>query len=247
MDQASPQASPPSPRKGGWWKRMRLPWKILIIVVLVLVILWVASEIAIPKIASTYITNKVKNKYPQARDVSASVSAFPAIRLAFKDYSSLTVKVSDITIEGVTFKTIQLKSSKWPAGSYSAVVTPDETMRFFSTTHSFVLEPSLSLSGGKIQVSGKMNLGYAVAGITATGNLAPKAGKQVFFEPAEITVTGIKSTAQAQNVIRQIMASNPVFVIREGLPFTVTSIVATSGAIVVKGDVDLEKALKVKL
>jgi len=226
---------------------MRLPWKILIIVVLVLVILWVASEIAIPKIASTYITNKVKNKYPQARDVSASVSAFPAIRLAFKDYSSLTVKVSDITIEGVTFKTIQLKSSKWPAGSYSAVVTPDETMRFFSTTHSFVLEPSLSLSGGKIQVSGKMNLGYAVAGITATGNLAPKAGKQVFFEPAEITVTGMKSTTQAQNVIRQIMASDPVFVIRENLPFTVTGIAATSGAIVVKGNVDLEKALKVKL
>ena len=226
---------------------MRLPWKILIIVVLVLVILWAASEIAIPKIASTYITNKVKNKYPQARDVSASVSAFPAIKLAFKDYSSLTVKVSGITIEGVTFKTIQLKSSKWPAGSYTAVVTPDEIMRFFSTTHSYVLQPSLSLSGGKIQVSGEMNLGYAVAGIKATGNLAPKAGKQVFFEPAEITVTGMKSTTQAQNVIRQIMASDPVFVIRENLPFTVTGIAATSGAIVVKGNVDLEKALKVKL
>ena len=247
MDQDSPEASHPSPKKAGWWKRMRLPWKILIIVVLVLVVLWVASEIALPKIASTYITNKVKNKYPQAKDVSATVSAFPAIRLAFKDYSSLTVKVSGITIEGVTFKTIQLKSRKWPAGSYTAVVTPDETMRFFSTTHSFILDPSLSLSVGKIQVSGMMNLGYAVAGIKATGNLTPKTGKQVFFEPAEIAVTGIRSTAQAHNLIRQIMASDPVFVIRDDLPFTVTSIVATNGAIVVKGNVDLEKALKVKL
>jgi len=59
---------------------MRRGWKVLIIVVLVLVVVWVASEIAIPKIASSYIASKVKNKYPQAKNVSATVSAFPAIR-----------------------------------------------------------------------------------------------------------------------------------------------------------------------
>ena len=212
-----------------------------------LVVLWVASEVFIPMIASSYITNKVKNKYPQAQDVSASVSAFPAIRLAFKDYTSLQVKVSGITIEGVTFKTIELKSNKWPDGTYAALVTPDDIMRFFTTTHSYVLQPSLSLAGGRIQVSGKMNLGYATAGITATGNLVSKGGKQIYFEPAAVTVTGIKSTQQAQNVIRNIMATQPVFVIREDLPFTVDTIAVTGDALVVKGTVDLEKALKVKL
>ena len=72
-------------------------------------------------IASSYIKGKVKNKYPQAQNVSVSVSAFPAIRLAFKDYSSLDVKVSGITIEGINFRTIELKSNKWPNGTYTAV------------------------------------------------------------------------------------------------------------------------------
>jgi len=247
MQETSPDLSAPSPKKAGWWKRMRRGWKVLIIVVLVLVVVWVASEIAIPKIASSYIASKVKNKYPQAKNVSATVSAFPAIRLAFKDYSSLDIKVSGITIDNINFKTIQLKSNKWPDGTFTAVVTPNEIMRFFSTTHSYVLNPALSLSNGKIQVRGQMNLGYAVAGITATGNLTPKAGKQVFFDPADITVTGIKSTAQAQSVIRQIMASDPVFVIRDDLPFTVATVAASNDALVVKGQVDMEKALKVKL
>ena len=69
----------------------------------------------------------------------------------------------------------------------------------------------------------------------------------MFFDPADITVTGIRSTAQAQSVIRQIMASDPVFVIRDNLPFTVTAVAASNDALVVRGQVDMEKALKVKL
>ena len=43
------------------------------------------------------------------------------------------------------------------------------------------------------------------------------------------------------------MTSNPVFVIRENLPFTVTGISASGDAIQVQGNVDLAKALKVNL
>jgi len=60
-------------------------------------------------------------------------------------------------------------------------------------------------------------------------------------------VAGIQSTGAALTVIKQIMASNPVFTIREDLPFTVTAVTVSGGKLVVKGDVDLEKALKVKL
>jgi len=247
MRQDSPKAAPPPARKAGPWKRLHRGWKVLIIVVAVLIVLEVAGEIAIPRIASSIVVNKVKDKYPQAQDVSASVSAFPAIRLAFKDYSSLDVKVSGITIENINFKTIELKSNKWPNGTYTAVVTPGEVMRFFTTTHSYVLNPALSLVGNKIQVSGDMDLGYAVAGITAIGSLTPKEGKQVFFAPETITVNGIRSTGQAVDVIRNVMTSNPVFVIRENLPFTVTGISASGDAIQVQGNVDLAKALKVNL
>ena len=43
------------------------------------------------------------------------------------------------------------------------------------------------------------------------------------------------------------MASDPVFVIRDNLPFTVTAVAASNDALVVRGQVDMEKALKVKL
>ena len=213
----------------------------------VLLILWIASEIAIPLIADSYIKNEIKKKYPQAQDVSVSVSAFPALRLAFRDYSSLTVKVRGITLEDINFYSIVLKSKKWPDGTFDATVLPGEMMRFFSATHSYVLQPALSLNQNAIQVSGRMNIGYATVNITATGNLEPRSGKQIYFVPDNITITGVSNTAKATGVVREIMAGNPVFVIRADLPFDVTAVKASNGKLQVIGTVDLSKALKIKL
>ena len=79
-----------------------------------------------------------------------------------------------------------------------------------------------------------MNLGYAVAGITATGSLMPRKVRKCFSIRQTITVTGIKSTGQAVDVIRTVMTSDPVFVIRDDLPFTVTTVAASNDALVVK-------------
>jgi hypothetical protein len=229
-------------------RRLSRGWKVLIIIVGVLLVLWIASEIAIPLIADNYIKGEITKKYPEAKDVSVSVSAFPALRLAFKDYSSLTVKVNGITLEGINFDRIVLRSKKWPDGTFAATVLPGEVMRFFSSTHSYVLSPSLAISNGQIQVSGRMNLGYATVNITATGKLVARGeGKQVYFVPTDIAITGVSNTVRATQVIRDIMAGNPVFTIREDLPFTVTAVTAVNNRITVRGDVDLSKALNITL
>jgi len=240
----SSASRPAAPRER---RRLSRGWIALITVVAVLLMVWIASEIAIPRIADSIIKNEIQKRYPQAQDVSVSVSAFPAIRLAFKDYSNLTVKVSNITLEGVAFDSIELDSKKWPLGTFDATVGPDAILQFFSSTHSYILRPTLDLSGDQVRVSGQMNLGFATVGITAVGALEPRGGKQVYFNPSSISVAGIQSTGAALTVIKQIMASNPVFTIREDLPFTVTAVTVSGGKLVVKGDVDLEKALKVKL
>jgi hypothetical protein len=222
-------------------------WKIALIVVAALILLWGVSEIAIPAIASSYIKGRIQKKYPQAKNVSVSVKAFPAIRLAFKDYSSLSVKVSDVTLQGINFQTISLDSTKWPNGSFVATVQPGEIMRFFSSTHSYVLQPQLALNQNLIQVSGKMNLGYATVNLTSTGSLEPRDGKQLYFNPTTVTVTGVNGAARAADYVKQVMASSPVFVIREDLPFTVMAVSVSNGSLEVKGNVDLSKALNMKL
>jgi hypothetical protein len=234
-----------APRAGR--RRLSRGWIAAIVVVAVLLVLWIASEIAIPRVASSIVKNEIKKRYPQAQDVSVSISAFPALRLAFKDYSTLEVKLSSVTLEGITFDSIVLNSNKWPAGTFDATVTPGEIMRFFSSTHSFILHPALSLSGDQVEVSGAMNIGFTTASVTATGNLEPRGGKQVFFNPTSISIAGVASTSSAQALVRQVMETNPVFVIREDLPFTVTAVTVSGGRLDVKGSVDLEKALNIKL
>ncbi|MHB8894245.1 MAG: LmeA family phospholipid-binding protein [Candidatus Geothermincolia bacterium] len=228
-------------------RRLGKGWIVAIVIVAVLLVLWIVSEIVIPAVASSYVKNEIKKKYPQAQDVSVSIRAFPAIRLAFKDYSRLVVKVRDITLEDVKFDSIVLESNKWPNGVFDATVLPSEIMRFFSATHSYVLQPQLAINSGAIQVSGKMNLGYATVSVSATGNLEPRGGKQIFFTPSNIEIAGIGNSAKATGVVRDIMASNPVFVIRADLPFDVTAVTASNGKIQVKGTVDLSKALNIKL
>jgi len=222
-------------------------WKIAIIVVAAIILLWGVSEITIPAIASSYLKGRIQKKYPQAHNVSVSVKAFPAIRLAFKDYSSLKVKVSDVALQGINFQTIALDSSKWPNGSFVATVQPGEIMRFFSSTHSYILQPQLALNQDLIQVSGKMNIGYATVNVTSTGNLDPRSGKELYFNPQTVTVTGVSGAAKAAEYVKQVMSASPVFVIREDLPFTVTAVSASNGSLEVKGKVDLSKALNMKL
>ncbi len=228
-------------------KRLSRGWKVAIVVAGVLLVVWIASELIVPAFAASYVRNEVKKRYPQAGEVSVSVRAFPAIRLAFKDYSSLKVEVKGVTLEGINFDSIVLESRKWPQGTFEATVLPGEIMRFFSDTHSYVSQPELNLENGRIQISGKMNIGYATVTIQATGNLEARNGKQVFFDPDNVTVTGVRDPTKASTVVRDTMASNPVFVIREDLPFTVTSIEPASDKLDVKGDVDLSQALDMNL
>ncbi len=243
-DEKPADAPPPGgPKK----KKLSTRWKVVIGVVAALLALWIASEIVVPRVASSYVENKIRSKYPEAESVSVSISAFPAARLAFKNYSKLTVKVRGVTLEDINFHSIALKSRKWPEGTFAATVLPAEMMRFFSATHSYVQQPALSLEGDAIKVTGRIDVGYATVDVVATGNLESRQGKQIFFVPDNVATGGVVNKAKAEAAVRETMAAGPVFVVRSDLPFDVTSIAAAGGRLRVAGTVDLSRALNVKL
>ena len=236
-----------APEAGDVKKRLSTRWKVVIGVVAALLVLWVASEIVIPRVASSYVENRIRKKYPEATSVSVSMSAFPAVRMAFRDYSNLTVKVRGVTLEDISFDAIVLESRKWPRGTFAATVLPSEMMRFFSATHSYVRQPALSLDGDAIKVTGRIDVGYATVDVVATGNLESRRGKQIFFVPDNVATEGVNNKAKAEAAVRDTMAASPVFVVRSDLPFDVTTITAGGGRLKVVGTVDLSRALNIKL
>ncbi|MBU1671589.1 MAG: DUF2993 domain-containing protein [Actinobacteria bacterium] len=216
-------------------------------VVVVLLGLWIASEIVIPRVAASYIKKEIRKRYPQAGAIDVSVSAFPAIKLVFKEYDKLHVEVSSITLQDVNFDKITLDSTKWPQGHFKAFIVADEIVRFFSLTHSYVQEATLSMEGDKLRVRGKVNVAGVTVDVDAVGTLEPTAGKLVFFKPAEVNVSGISVPARGVALVNQVMLDNPVFVVREDLPYTITGVKVGGGMLEIEGDANLEKALNIKL
>lgn len=222
-------------------------FKAPLIIVVILVLLWVVSELAIPPIASSVAKNEITVRYPEARDVKVSIKAFPALKLAFKKYDSLTVNVGGITLQGVKFDQIELKSSEWPQGTFTALLGQDEIARFFSLKNSYFADPRLTLTDNGVAVTGKVNIGSKLVEVSATGQLAPVDGKMIYFKPTDVQVAGIVVPGQGVALVRQLMEQNPVFVVREDLPYTITGISAKQGKLEITGRVDLEKALNITL
>ena len=212
-----------------------------------LLLLWAVSEIAIPGMAASYARGEIKKRYPDAQGVSVSVRAFPAVKLAFKKYDRLTVKCSNVTLQGVLFNDILLNSRSWPAGEYSASIGQDEITRFFSIEKSYISDPRIVLAPTGIVVTGRVNTGFSNVNVEATGSLEPVDGRYVFFRPVEIKVAGATLPGQATELVRQVMEKQPVFVVRMDLPYLITRIQPEGGKLVLTGTVDMEKALNIKL
>jgi hypothetical protein len=219
----------------------------IVIVAAALVILWVASELAIPPIAESYARGRIEGKYPEAEEVSVSISAFPALELAFKKYDTLEVGVSGVTLQGVRFDQILLKSSDWPLGSFTATIGHGEIVRFFSLKNSWLIDPELSTDEDGITVSGKVDIGPRVVSLTTRGKLEAVDGNILFFRPDDIQVPEIINKEEAISEARRVMDDTPVFIVREDLPYTIRTVASGRGKLVIRGSVDMEEALRVKL
>ena len=222
-------------------------FKVAVIIVAVLIVLWVAVEIAAPLIADYVARNQITKRYPDATDVSVSIRAFPALKLAFKKYDSLTVNVSGITLQGVKFDHIELKSKDWPVGTFAATIAQDEIERFFSLKNSYVLDPKLSIDESGLLVAGNVEVSGRKVAVSARGTLKAVDGKKVYFQPSDIQVMDVKVPEEAVARVRQVMDLNPVFVVRDDLPYDITGIAVEQGKLVILGRADLEKALNIKL
>jgi hypothetical protein len=222
-------------------------FKALVIVLAVVIILWVAVEIAAPRIADSIAANQIRKRYPQATEVSVSIRAFPALKLAFKKYDMLTVRASGVTLQGVLFDNIVLKSTLWPTGTFRATLGQGEIARFFSTRHSYISNLQLTLTPGGTTATGMVDLGTLSVAVSATGTLESVDGKSVFFRPQDVQVSGISMPEAGVASVRRVMEQQPVFSVREDLPYTITKILAEQGKLVILGNVNLEKALNIKL
>jgi LmeA-like phospholipid-binding len=222
-------------------------FKVPVIIIVILLLLWAVTEIAGPPIAEAVVKKMIQDRYPQATDPYVSISAFPALKLAFKKYDKLTVVVNSITLQGVNFDRIELTSDEWPAGRFRGVIRPDEIQRFFSLKHSYVIDPQLQIQDNLISVSGKVNVSGLLISVNAVGTLVPLDGRRVFFEPQSVQVAGLPVSGEGVALVQQVMKENPVFTVREDLPYTITQIFVEQGKMVIKGNVDMEKALNIKL
>lgn len=222
-------------------------FKAAVIILAVLLVLWIAIEIAAPRIAEYVVRNEITKRYPDAEVVAVSVKAFPAIKLAFKNYDSLAATVAGITLQGVRFDLIRLESDEWPTGTFTATIDQDEIERFFSLKNSYVLDSQLSADEGGVIVAGNIEIKGKKVAVSAKGTLEPVEGRKVYFRPAEVQVMNVKVPEEAIARVREVMSINPVFVVREDLPYEITGIDVRRGKLVIKGNADLEKALNIKL
>ena len=222
-------------------------FKALAIFLAVVIVLWVATEIAGPLIADSVAKSRIQKKYPEATDVSVSIHAFPALKLAFKKYDSLTVNVGSVTLQGVRFDHIELKSTEWPKGTFTATISQDEIARFFSLKNSYVINPRLTIEQNGVVVAGNIDTGLLTVAVTSRGTLEAVDGKRVFFRPSDVQVMGVRAPDEAVALVRQVMDQNPVFTVREDLPYDITGVNAQRGKLVILGTVDMEKALNIHL
>jgi hypothetical protein len=221
--------------------------KAIVIVLAVLILLWIASELIIPRVAASYAEREIRKRYPQATDVSVSVRAFPALKLAFKQYSRLRVSADNITLEGVNFDSIQLDSPGWPGGTFEAVIGATEINRFFSLATSYLVEPRVQLQGNTLRITGLINAGGSTVQVDATGTLHALNGKNVYFVPQDVVVGGVRFNEAGVSAVKEIMARTPIFTVRQNLPFDITGTVIEQGKLRITGNVNLEKALNFKL
>ncbi len=233
------------PGTGGYFRSRG--FKVLVAVLAIIIVLWAAIEIAAPLIADAIARREIQKRYPSATDVSVSIRAFPALKLAFKKYDSLKVQVGNATLQGVTFDKIALKSNSWPNGTFVATLGQGEIVKFFSMTNSYIENPQLSIQQNNILVSGIVNVGPFTVNVTSGGALEAVNGKTVYFRPATLDVLGVKAPEAAVALVRQVMDQNPVFIVRQDLPYVITGIAAEQGKLVISGSVNLEQALNIHL
>ena len=221
-------------------------FKVTLIIVGILVVLFVASEIAIPLAADAYIKGKLKEKYPSATDISVSVGAFPEFMLAFKKYSHLDVEAGSITIENINLNSMRLTSKAWPMARCEAFVKQDEINRVFAPKSGLLMNPAVTLDPNTLRVSGQLRT-TRLLDVEAVGTARVRNGRYVYFDAAGVSSPQKQLTAAEKTSVINAISQNPIFLIRENLPFTITSITVEDGLLHITGAADMEKVLNIHL
>lgn len=221
--------------------------KVCLIIFSIIIILYVLSEIFIPVAASKYVRREIEKRYPEAKDVTVSVRAFPAFRLLFKKYSRLKVSAKEITVEGVRFDSVSLESKSYPQADVEGIISEERINEMFSSSSSFVINPKITLLKSNINVYGRVNLSFGSFYISANGNLEVRDGREIYFIPQSIEVLGARAPEQILSAIQSIANETPLLVVRKDLPITLSSVVSEPGKLIASGKLDLKAAFNLSL
>lgn len=217
--------------------------RVALILFVMLIILLVIGQIAAPRIAASYVEREIKKRYPDCGKVDVSVKAFPFLKLLFSEYDELVIKSSGITVEEVKFDKVSMESNSGKVASYDAWVTQQEIFKVFSTTNSYLSNPTLDMEKGFINVYGTVIDSSPQVNVHLKGTLKVVDATQIFLDPVLIEVESPYDIPAIANQIEERANTTPVFNLKENLDFSVTEIDFAAGMMHIKGYVDLDRIL----
>jgi hypothetical protein len=97
-----------------------------------------------------------------------------------------------------------------------------------------------------VRVSGRLKT-LRLIDVEAVGKLRVTDGRYVYFDATEVGSPQRQLSASDKATVISLISQNPIFVIREDLPFTITTITVQDGLMHVTGVADMEKALNIHL
>ncbi len=217
--------------------------KALVIIILPLIIIWGLSEIIVPMFAVRYVREAISNKYPGIENIVISVRAFPALKLAFRKYDKLKIHLDGAKLEGFTFSILELESTRWPYGGFTAVLSEEEINRFFTVESTKLKEGKVALKGNRSYFVGKVRTSVGYTRVTASGKLEPREGRFIFFIPENIEMGSVQLGQEWTSSVKGAFEEAPVYVVRKDLPYRISTIQISEDKLEISGTVGLDKIL----
>jgi hypothetical protein len=125
-------------------------------------------------------------------------------------------------------------------------VRQGELNRVFDPKSGALLDPLITLAPDTVRVSGRLKT-LRLIDVEAVGKLRVTDGRYVYFDATEVGSPQRQLSASDKATVISLISQNPIFVIREDLPFTITTITVQDGLMHVTGVADMEKALNIHL
>lgn len=170
------------------------------------------------------------------------MSEFPV-----ESFRDLSIRVRDLVVMGFTFHDASVTSDGWPEARIAAVVTEEEVNSLLRRVNvdSYFIEPTVSLKGGFIWVTGSVDTGGHIVDVgSAVGSIKVEEGRIFYFVPNLIKLRSLTVIGPLVKLVKSIMMRNPLYQFEEELPLRVESVTVEKGRLKVEGLIRLDRLVE---